>query len=71
MKKVIALIFAVAFFAAPVYAESGSSGKLLSYVEFSSVPENRGMSKRAIDSRYSEYRNGRFPVATLDTAHIR
>lgn len=71
MKKIIALMFVVAFFAAPVYAETGSSGKLLSSIEFSSVPENRGMPQRVIDRRYEEYRNGRFAVTTLDTAHIR
>lgn len=72
MKIVIALMFVATFFAAPLaYAEAGSSGKLLSYVEFGSAPENRGMSQRVIDKRYSEYRSGRFAVATLDTAHIR
>ncbi|GEM_PF-5368790 len=71
MKKIIALVFALAFFIAPVYAESGSSGKLLSYTEFSAAPENRGMPKRVVDNRYTEYRNGRFAITTLDTAHVR
>jgi len=65
-------MFVAAFFAAPlVYAESGSGGKLLSYVEFSSAPQNQGIPQRVIDKRYSEYRSGRFAVTTLDTAHIR
>ncbi len=71
MKKVIALMFALAFFVAPVYAESGSSGKLISYTEFSSVPENRGMPQRAIQKRYEDYRRGRFAITTLDAAHVR
>ena len=71
MKKMIALMFVAVFFAAPVYAGTGSSGKLLSSIEFSSVPENRGMPQRVIDKRYDEYRSGRFAVTTLDTAHIR
>ncbi len=71
MKKIIALMFVIAFFTAPVYAETGSSGNVLSYVAFSSAPENRGMPQRIVERRYSEYRNGRFAVTTLDTAHIR
>jgi hypothetical protein len=71
MKKVIALMLAAAFFAAPVYAKTESSGKVLSYLEFSAAPENRGMPQRAIDRRYYEYRNGRFAVTTLDAEHIR
>ncbi len=72
MKKFIALMFVAAFFVAPLaYAEAGSSGKLLSSIEFSAAPENRGMPQRVVDQRYCDYRSGRFAVATLDTAHIR
>ncbi len=71
MKKLITLMFVVAFFAAPVYADSGSSAKLLSYIQFNAAPENRGMPQRVIDRRYEEYRSGRFAVTTLNTANIR
>ena len=71
MRKIITLIFAVAFFAAPAYADAESAGKPLNYLEFSSAPENRSMPKRVVDWRYSEYRNGRIAVTTLDTAHLR
>lgn len=70
MKKILMVAFAVVLFAAPAFAvESGT--RPLSILEFSAAPENRGMSQRLVERRYAEYRNGRFAVTTLDTAHIR
>ena len=56
----------------PVYAnDAASSGKLLSFIQFSEAPENHGAPQRVLQHRYDDYRQGRFAVTTLDAEHIR
>ena len=76
MKKMIALAMFMALAVSSAYAvdaltASGSGSKTLSYVEFTSIPENHGMPYRVVQKRYEDYRQGLFPIATLDTSKIR
>jgi hypothetical protein len=74
MKKALALAFGLMVLSAPAVvcsAEDVSSGKLLTYVEFSSIPENRAIPKRLLDKRFEDYRNGWFAVSTLETERMR
>lgn len=72
MKKIVSVIGLLAVMATSAYAvESVSSTKPMSIIEFSQAKENRGIQGRLLERRYQEYRNGRFAVTTLDTAHLR
>lgn len=72
MKKIVSVIGLLAVMATSAYAvESAGSTKTLSIIQFSEAPENRGIHGRLLERRYQEYRNGRFAVTTLDTAHLR
>ena len=51
--------------------DAASSGKLLSFTQFSEAPENHGAPQRVLQHRYDDYRQGRFAVTTLDAEHIR
>ena len=68
MKKLLGLVTVLVMLGgAPVYAnDAASSGKLLSFIEFSGVPENHGVPQRVLQHRYDDYRQGRFAVTTLD-----
>lgn len=76
MKKIIAL---TAFIVLTVSsagalesaAVSGSGSKALSYVEFTSLPENNGAPYRVVQKRYEDYRQGRLPITTLNASEIR
>ena len=74
MKKTIAyVVLAVAVFGgAPVYAETSvGSDRPFSVIQFSDLSQNRGLSGRALDRKYEEYRQGRAPRTTLSTSSIR
>ena len=73
MKRLLGLIAVLAVLGGtPVYAnDAASSGKPLTFIQFSEAPENYGVHGRALDRRYDEYRQGRFAVMTLDTQHVR
>ena len=73
MKRLLGLIAVlVVLGVVPAYAnDMASSGKLLSFTQFSEVPENHGVHGRVLERRYDEYRHGRFAVTTLDAQHIR
>lgn len=74
MKKLIAYaVLAVAVLTSvPAYAETGvGSGKTLSIIEFSTLPQNHGLRGRVLDRKYEEYRQGRVPRTTLSTSNIR
>ena len=72
MKKTLVGMFLLALMAMPAYAVEGTTaGKTMSYIEFSSIPENHGASLRLVQKRYEDYRQGKFPVATLDTSRLR
>lgn len=71
MKKLAGLMLVAALASvAPVYAE-GASAKPLSITQFSELTQNRGVGARQLDRLYSEYRNGRYAVTTLDAANGR
>lgn len=61
--------------AAPGYADVQAkleTGKPLSILEFSKLPQNHGTPLgRVKEWKYSEYRKGRIPVSTLDTSRMR
>ena len=73
MKRLLGLIAVlVVLGGTPVYAnDAASSGKILSFIQFSEVPENHGAPQRVLQKRYDDYRQGRFAVTTLDAQHIR
>ena len=73
MKKLLGLVAVLLVMGGtPVYAnDAASSGKLLSFIQFSEAPENHGAPQRVLQHRYEEYRQGRFAVTTLDAQHIR
>ena len=73
MKSLLGLIVVlVVLGGTPVYAnDAASSGKILSFIEFSGAPENHGTPQRVLQYRYDEYRRGRFAVTTLDAQHMR
>ena len=73
MKRLLGLIAVlVVLGGVPVYAnDAASSGRLLSFTQFSEAPENHGVHGGVLQRRYDEYRHGRFAVTTLDTQHIR
>ena len=73
MKKLLGLVAVlVVLGGTPVYAnDAASSGKLLSFIQFSEAPENHGAPQRVLQHRYDDYRQGRFAATTLDAEHIR
>ncbi len=71
MKKIVSVMGLLAMIATSAYAVESAGGAKLSIIQFSEAPENRGIHGRMLDRRYEEYRNGRFAVTTLDTAHLR
>ena len=73
MKKLLGLIAVlVVLGVTPVHAnDMASSGKFLSFIQFSEAPENHGAPWRVLQKRYDDYRQGRFAVTTLDAQHIR
>lgn len=75
MKKLLGFIAVlVVLGGTPAYASDASSagsGRLLSIIEFSQAPENHGVQGRMLERRYTEYRQGRFAVTTLDAQHVR
>ena len=73
MKKVFGIMMVLVVLGGmSVYAnDAASSGKLLSFIQFSQAPENHGAPQRVLQRRYDDYRQGRFAVTTLDAEHIR
>ena len=73
MKRVLGLVAVlVVLGGTAAYAnDASSSGKLLSFIQFSEAPENYGTPQRVLQRRYEEYRQGRFAVTTLDAQHMR
>lgn len=66
MKTAILMFLAVAV-TTPAFAE----GKPLTVTQFAALAENRGLGARQIDRRYTEYRDGRYAVTTLDSSNAR
>lgn len=72
MKKLILAVAVLSTLASlPVYAGEGAAVKTLSYIEFSGLPQNRGVDSKIVNRKYQEYRSGRLPATTLDTASMR
>lgn len=73
MKKLlaVAIVAVMGLAAVPGYAATERAAGTLSVIEFSNLPENRGVSGRMLDRRYEEYRQGRVPQTTLDVSNIR
>ncbi len=72
--KVSFVVMLLVFAAAPmVLAEEGAvqSSTILTITQFGRLQENRGLDSKLVQRRYIEYRNGRFPVSTLDKASMR
>lgn len=72
MKKLILALAILSVIASlPAYAAEGAAAKTLSYIEFSRLDQNRGLDSKLVTRKYQEYRSGRLPVTTLDTASMR
>jgi hypothetical protein len=74
-RALFGLVVGLLLAAAPVYADVQAkleTGKPLSILEFSSLPQNHGTAfGRQMEWKYNEYRKGRIPVSTLDISRMR
>ncbi len=74
MKKLMtcAVLVLIVLGGAPAYAQTGAASEgTLSIIEFSRLPENRGLQDRILDRKYDEYRHGRVPRTTLSASNVR
>lgn len=64
-------VFVLAGFAQAAVEGKGSE-KPLTFIQFSALPENRGLHGRWLQHRYEDYRKGRFiPKTTLEVSEMR
>lgn len=73
MKKILFRILTIAALvsAVPAYAVEAVGGGTLSIIEYSVLPENRGLSQKIVNQKYDAYRHGLLPVTTLETSSMR
>lgn len=65
--KLIVIILGVVMGTVPALAEVVDTEKPFSVIQFSALPENRGLSGRLLDRKYEEYRQGRLPKVNSQT----
>ena len=71
--KWLGLVLMLVFLTVPAMADQQvASDKVITFVEFISLPGNHGLhANRLLERKYKEYRNGTMPISTLTADNMR